>query len=281
MSDVEPITLVYERDDLPRFELPGGIRRLHGGDFGLPRRCLVANFVSTIDGVVSIPSLRRSNRVIADDSESDRFMMALLRACADVILVGSGTLIGSPSARWQVGSAYPAAAAELAELRRGLGRSGEPEVAIVTASGSIDPAHPAVRDGALVLTTAAGAERLSGLLPDPSRAIVLPGEDRVDLRAAVELLRVRGHDRILSEAGPRLFGSLVAEDLVDELFLTVSPLLAGRSGIGEKLALVEGLDLLPSRWLASRLLSVRLHGSHLFLRYRLGDGGAAPAATGP
>jgi riboflavin biosynthesis pyrimidine reductase len=73
----------------------------------------------------------------------------------------------------------------------------------------------------------------------------------------------------LSEAGPTLFGSLASAGLVDELFLTVSPLLAGRSALDINLGLVEGATFLPSRRLAGQLLSIRLRGSHIFLRYRL------------
>ena len=269
MSPLERIALIYERESLPRFELPLELHRLYGGDFGLPERSIYANFVSTIDGVVAIPALRHSNRLIGDDSQPDRFVIGLLRAFADVVLVGSGTLRGSPNARWQAQEAFPPAASSFAELRRLLGRAGEPEVAIVTGSGSIDTAHPALREGALVLTTARGAATLEGQLADASQLVVLPGSDRVDARAAVDFLRSRGHERILSEAGPTLFGSLASAGLVDELFLTVSPLLAGRSTLEPNLGLVEGASLLPSRRLGGQLLSARLHGSHLFLRYRL------------
>jgi riboflavin biosynthesis pyrimidine reductase len=55
---------------------------------------------------------------------------------------------------------------------------------------------------------------------------------------------------------------------VDELFLTVSPLLAGR-GDAARLSLVEGVELIPQTRVAGRLRSVRAHGSHLFLRYGL------------
>jgi riboflavin biosynthesis pyrimidine reductase len=266
---LEPIALIYEREGLPRFELPLDLHRLYGGYFGLPERSVYANFVSTIDGVVAIPALRRSNRLISDNSEPDRFVIGLLRACADAVLVGSGTLGGSPNTRWQAQGAFPPAASSLLELRRLLGRAGEPEVAIVTASGSIDPTHAALCEGALVLTTARGAATLEGQLGDDSQLVVLPGSDRVDARAVVDFLRSRGHERILSEAGPTLFGSLASAGLVDELFLTVSPLLGGRSTLERNLGLVEGASLLPSRRLGGQLLSVRLHGSHLFLRYRL------------
>jgi riboflavin biosynthesis pyrimidine reductase len=55
---------------------------------------------------------------------------------------------------------------------------------------------------------------------------------------------------------------------VDELFLTVSPVLAGR-GPTARLGLVEGVELVPQTRIAGRLRSVRTHGSHLFLRYGL------------
>jgi riboflavin biosynthesis pyrimidine reductase len=65
-----------------------------------------------------------------------------------------------------------------------------------------------------------------------------------------------------------MFGSLVASRLVDELFLTVSPVLAGRAA-GARLGLVEGVELVPQTRVVGRLRSVRTHGSHLFLRYAL------------
>jgi 5-amino-6-(5-phosphoribosylamino)uracil reductase len=73
---------------------------------------------------------------------------------------------------------------------------------------------------------------------------------------------------VLSEAGPNVFGSMLAAGLVDELFLTVSPLLGGR-GSGELLSLVEGVNLLPEARVRARLLSLRREGEHLFLRYAL------------
>jgi riboflavin biosynthesis pyrimidine reductase len=84
----------------------------------------------------------------------------------------------------------------------------------------------------------------------------------------VAALRALGHGRILSEGGPHLFGSLLADGLLDELFLTLSPLVAGRSSkAGEDLSLVEDLALLPDRRVAFELHGIRRHGEHLFLRY--------------
>lgn len=265
----EALELLHEEDGLPAYDLPDELRRLYGGVLGFVEPRLFANFVSTVDGVVAIPSERQSNRLIRGTSEGDRLVMALLRACADCVLVGSGTLRGSPRSIWAAGDAYPPAAPALAELRRRRGRPPNPAVAVLTASGSVDVAHPALGTGALVLTTERGAARLEGRLPAASEAVPLPGDDAVDLGAALGLLRLRGFPLVLSEAGPHVLGSLLAGKLVDELFLTLSPVLAGRSPASERLSLVEGAELLPGADVGGRLLSVRRQGEHLFLRYAL------------
>src|SRR5205807_7144697 len=126
-----------------------------------------------------------------------------------------------------------------------------------------------LREGAVVLTTRAGADRCHRALPREVEIVALEGETAVDAGEAVSALRDRGFARICSEAGPHVFGSLLAAGVVDELFLTVSPLLAGRSELGGRLGLVEGEELLPGRADPARLLGVRRHGAHLFLRYGL------------
>jgi riboflavin biosynthesis pyrimidine reductase len=268
MTGLEPLALLHERPESGR-RLPPELRRLYGGDLALPERCLYANFVQTVDGVVAIPSLPDSNRLIAGDSDADRFVMGLLRAAADLVLIGSGTLRASARGRWQPETVFPAGGEAYAALRRELGLERPPRVAILTASGSIPPDRAVLEDAPIVLTTEAGAARLAGALPAGVEVVALPGDAEVDVRSAVELLRERGYGRILSEAGPHVFGSLVAADLVDELFLTVSPLLAGRLPLGY-LGLVEGIALLPERTRHAQLRSARAHGSHLFLQYALG-----------
>jgi riboflavin biosynthesis pyrimidine reductase len=303
------LELLHELPGLPRFDLPPELEEAYGGALGFDRPRLFANFVSTIDGVVAIPELAQSNKLIRAESESDRFVMGLLRAAADAVLIGSGTLrassrglwtperafpaaadgfvmgllraaadavlIGSGTLRassrglWTPERAFPAAADGFAELRRRLGRPAAPERVVVTGTGSVPPSHPLFAEGALVLTTESGASRLEGTLPAASTIIALGDGATVDLRAAVAELRARGHELILSEAGPRAFGSLLEAGLVDELFLTVSPLIAGR-GTSERLNLVEGFEALPGRRLEGRLLSARRDGAHLFLRYEIG-----------
>jgi riboflavin biosynthesis pyrimidine reductase len=265
MTEVEPLALLAA-DPEPGLALPSELRRVYGGDLALPETCLYANFVQTVDGVVAIPSIPDSNRLVSGDSAADRFVMGLLRAAADVVLIGSGTLRASARGRWRAETVFPAAADAYAELRRELGLEPSPRVAILTASGSIPPDRAVLEDAPIVLTTRAGAGRLAGTLDGGVELVALPGEQEVDVASAVELLHERGHCRILSEAGPHVFGSLVAAGLVDELFLTVSPLLAGRSQSGA-FGLVEGVALLPEHARPLRVRSARSQGSHLFLQY--------------
>lgn len=264
---MDPLDLLYDAPGQPALALPDELRRLYGGPLGFAEPRLYANFVSTLDGVVAIPSLRQSNKLISAGSEADRLVMGLLRACAEAIVIGSGTFHGSPNGLWTAERAYPPASAALTELRRRLNRPPVPELAVLTRSGSIDVAHPVLERGALILTTALGEEALRGRVPSASTVISLG--DEVDPGRAVALLRERGHSLILTEGGPTVFGSFLAAGLVDELFLTLSPLLAGRAEHGDRLQLVEDAALLPDHRVSGRVLSVRKSEAHLFLRYEL------------
>jgi riboflavin biosynthesis pyrimidine reductase len=260
------LELLAEQPDLPQADLPEELRTLYGGGLGFAGPRVYANFVETIDGVVAIPDVERSNALIADESDADKFVIGLLRAFADVVVVGSGTLLASPKGTWRADKVHPPAADAFAELRRRLGKPEHPTVAIVTSGGSFDPLHPVLERGAVVLTTARAARELAA--PPAAEVVAVNDGDRVDPAAAVAALRARGFKTILSEGGPMLFSSLVAAGVVDELFLTVSPLLAGRSGM-RRLSLADGVELLPDLRVGARLLSIRRHESHLFLRYEL------------
>jgi riboflavin biosynthesis pyrimidine reductase len=271
MSDdasLHPLELLYEDVALPRASLPEGLARLYDGDLGIAEECVYANFVASLDGAVAIPSLPGSNGFIAGDSDADRFVMGLLRAFADVVLVGSGVLRASPRGTWQPGPICPHAADDYAEVRRNLGLTLGPEVAVLTGSGEIDAAHPVFETGALVLTSASGSERLVGRLPSASDVVSLGESPTIDPTRVVDALRGRGLRRVLCEAGPHTFGNLLRANVVDELFLTSSPLLVGDAGTGSRLRLVEAADLVPAE-VRPHLLSLRRDGSYLFARYAL------------
>jgi riboflavin biosynthesis pyrimidine reductase len=264
---MEPFDVLAEEAGLPAVELPSALARIYGGDLAFAESCVYANFVATLDGVVAIPELPNSNEVISGGSEADRFLMGLLRALADAVLVGAGVLRASPRGTWRAETIYPPAADAYAELRRDLSLPLAPEIAIVTGSGSIDPAHPVLAARSVVLTSDAGADRLAGMIPDTAAVVSLGPHRRFQGGEIVDALRERGHRRILCEAGPHTFGALVEAGRIDELFLTTSPFLAGDAGEGSRLRLVEDADLVPL--VEGRLLSVRRHCRHLFSRYAI------------
>ena len=233
---MEPLEPLLELEGLPRWELPAALERLYGGPLGFDEPRVVTNFVETLDGVVALPDVPRSNRIVADESEADLFVMALLRACADAVIVGSHTLLASPKNRWTAEAAYPAAAGQLTRLRRSLVLEGDPEVVVLSRTRQLE--SEALGDRLAVKRSVADA--IAGL-------------------------QARGARRILCEGGPTLFGSLLVDGVVDELFVTLSPVVAGRG-----LSLVEGVELLPGRRIGGTLNGVRRHASHLFLRYALG-----------
>jgi riboflavin biosynthesis pyrimidine reductase len=275
-ATLTPLEALFESPNLPGSALTPRLEELYGGPLGFDEPRVYANFVSTLDGVVAIPKSSSSNRLIRVGSEGDLFVIGLLRALADVVLTGAGTLAAFPRGRLTPEQSYPPGASDFAELRRTLGKDDRPEVAIVTGSGSIDPKHPVLKTGALVLTSAQGGARLAGRLPAASTVMSLGSEPALDPRDVVGALRARGHRLILSEVGPHGFGALVHAGVVDELFLTVSPIFVGGSRAGDRLGLVEGAAFLPEQRVQTRVLSVKREADHLFLRYALDH--PAPAA---
>jgi riboflavin biosynthesis pyrimidine reductase len=263
MAELDPPleTLFADATD----DLPDALLKPYGGGLGLARSAVYANFVVSIDGIAAIADLPASSKVIGGQDAGDRFVMALLRASADVVLTGAGTFRqhGGP---WTAEAILPGAAEAFAELRLRERRAESPTLAIVTASGKVEP-KPG--QDTIVLTTAAGAE----VVPAGFSEIVAIGDgEAVDAAGAVAALRERGFERILTEGGPNLMGQLLLAGLVDELFLTISPLFAGGGERpGDRSTLTPGIELLPDERVPGTLLSAKRRNSYLFLRVGLRD----------
>jgi riboflavin biosynthesis pyrimidine reductase len=268
-SGLQPLEALYEAPGLPTFEPPDELVTAYGGSLGFTEPRLYANFVASLDGVVAIPGELRSSHLIAAGSDADRFVMGLLRACADAVLIGANTLRESPRTRWTASNAYPPAAALYAELRRQRDRPPQPTLAVLSGSGRVDPQHPGLSEHTIIVTSKQGEAHLGRRLPRSATIVPIGQSSPLDPLAAVEVLRAGGHELILCEGGPTVFGALVAEGLVDELFLTISPLLAGRTSQEVRPALIESAGFLPGVSVAGRLLSLRRSLSHLFVRYAL------------
>jgi len=266
-------------DDVRGLGMPAELERRYGGGLLVPLRSdrptVVANFVSTLDGIVALWGGDLSGGgLVSGFHEPDRFVMGLLRAIADVVVVGAGTLRGSRTGRWTPDSVHPHSAAATAAWRAELGLSANPTTVIVTGSGDIPVRHPGLTDPdvpVVIATTPAGARRLAAMPLAPNVTVEPVGDgETVGGEDLVDLGRRLGARLILTEGGPHLLGELIRADLLDELFLTVAPQLVGRAGAG-RLGLVEGLGLAPADSPWHDLTSIRKSRDHLFLRYRRRD----------
>jgi riboflavin biosynthesis pyrimidine reductase len=237
------------------------------------RPTIVANFVSTLDGAVALsPEGGGGGGDISGHSESDRFMMALLRGLADVVVVGAGTMRVGHSHVWTAAHLQPDLAADFAAWRSEMWLTPQPTLIVVTASGNIDATHAGLNAPGVpvvVATTPTGADRLASL-PFSSNVRVAPVGDAkiVPAGAILELIGMLGGRLALCEGGPHLFGELLRARVVDELFLTMAPQVVGRDATNDRLSLVEGTSFGEKQGRWSSLTAVRRAGDDLFLRYR-------------
>lgn len=204
----------------------------------------MANFVSTLDGVVSygLPD-RAAASFISAGNEADRFVLGLLRACADAIIVGAGTLRQERDHIWTPDFVYPEASAEFAEMRQARGQPAHALVVFVSAGGNVDRSAPVFSSGI------------------PVRVVT-------GRRSADEIVAESGGGLLVCEGGPKLLGLFVRERRLDELFLTLAPQVAGRAPGAQRLGLVEGQAFTPAeaRWAA--LVTLKRSGDFVFSRYR-------------
>ena len=215
---------------------------------------VVVNFVVTLDGRIAIGG--RSGPI---GDEADREIFHGLRTQADAIMVGAGTIrterygriVRSPERRAR---------------REAEGLAPDPLAIVVSQRLHLPADLPLLQDehSTVAICTASAEE-----LPD-TRARVhylrAPADIDLELRPLLERLRTEfGVRSVLCEGGPSLNESLIREGLVDELFLSIAPKLAG----GPPLTILTG-DPLPEP-LVAELVWLLEHDGHLFGRYRLQD----------
>lgn len=180
-----------------------------------PGRHLRADFVVSIDGAVEI-----DGRAGPLGAPADRSAFMAMRAVADAILVGAGTARIERYRR-------PVLSEETKERRKARGQAAVPPLVLVSRRGVLTAEDRVFSNGyrpVVVTTSAAIAERGSlSVLAD----VIECGTDEVDLGKAIEMLMERGWERILCEGGPSLLLSLLNDDLLDQMCVTFSPLIAG------------------------------------------------------
>jgi riboflavin biosynthesis pyrimidine reductase len=240
---------------------------------------VISNFVTTLDGVVSLDVPGQSGGgPISGFNPHYRMVMGVLRAVTDVVIVGAGTLRAAPRHVWTAEYIYPPLAEAYGQLRAALGRSEPPLNVIVSASGAIDLNLRVFQSGevpVLIVTTQEGAQRIhEHALARLVRVEAVQQAGAISARLVLEAASaLRRSDTILVEGGPQLMGDFFAERCLDELFLTLAPQLAGRDSSSERPGLVAGKRFAPEHPVWGTLAGVKRGGSHLFLRYMFGAAG--------
>lgn len=241
------------------------------------RPWIYANFVQTLDGIVSLLGDEASGADIGGLPE-DRWLMDLLRAHADAVILGMGTLraeqrLQRPRPR---GPVFRIVHPELEQLRTRLGRGRQRNI-LVTAHAAFQLGDYAVFDGGLVdatvVTTHEGARNLDAQRaghPGVDVIAVDPAGDSVDLPQAVAALQQRyGIRYLLCEGGPSLYSAMLTAGLIDEKFLTVSPVEVGAmSAHGPRPTVLPGVSLSRQDAVRWRWLSCRKVADYQFHRFR-------------
>ena len=206
------------------------------GRFGFPpapaeRQWIYSNFVQSLDGIVSFKGKHATGADISQLPE-DHWLMDFLRAHSDAILLGVNTLIEETQLLGNRGPDYSIGDPELRTLRAKLGRGKEKHI-FVTGAAYLNLSGYRVFDAGpaevYIVTTKLGAHRLSEKNTHPHVKVIVAGEEIfVDLAQAMRVLRQEhGIERLLCEGGPTLYGYLSKAGLVDEKFLTISPMEVG------------------------------------------------------
>lgn len=231
------------------------------------------NFVMSRDGRVSFNEPGKSSGgPVSGYSPHDRWMMALLRARADAVLLGGTSFNAATRHVWTPEAVFPDDAPAWSALRAAEGRQPIPVHVVVTRSGNFYAPSPVITDPAvptLIATTSAGLPRARELAGDAPNVEILGMGERIDFPGLLHLLAVeRGVQTVLSEAGPQVYGALIESHAVDDEFLTLSPIVVGSSTNKPRPSLVENAAFMPDTPPRTRLLSLRRAGDYLFLHSR-------------
>lgn len=238
--DVDP-DAVYATDE----------RRPHAS-----RPWVIANFVSSLDGAIAVDG--RSGPL---GGPADKRVFRSIRAVADVILVGAGTVRAE-------NYGPPALTEELRSQRQARGQTELPRIAVVTASLNLDFASRLFADPELrpiVITDSVADPDLRDRAGDVADVVVTASDNGIDLAVALDELHKLGAEVVLCEGGPTLAGQLAAAGLVDELCLTLSGALVG----GTSPRVLNGPTLNPiQRMTLARIIEA---DGLLFLRHVRAD----------
>jgi riboflavin biosynthesis pyrimidine reductase len=209
-----------------------------------------ANFIASVDGAAT-----HEGRTGGLNNADDKKVFDMLRMMCDVLLVGAGTLrtegyaelrLEDPAVAWRLGQGLPA----------------QPTLAIVSGRLGLAPEMPALARAptrAIIFTHGQSSSELRQRLSGTADVVVC-GDRAVEPRTMLAALAQRALLQVLCEGGPHLLGTLIEADCIDELCLTLSPVVEN----GSAGRITAGAPLSPRRM---RLLQVITAGDMLMLRY--------------
>ncbi|WP_237536019.1 pyrimidine reductase family protein [Streptomyces sp. SID3343] len=216
------------------------------------RTWLRANMVAGIDGAAQAPDGLSDGL----SSPADKKIFGILRALADVIVVGASTVRNE-------GYGPPRPNREHAAAREAAGQRPVPVIAVVSRSLAVDFTSPLFTE-AIVPTIVITCEqaRPEGLEAAAKYGdVILAGRDRVDFALALDALAERGLTRQLTEGGPHVLAQIAASGRLDELCLTIGPLLTA----GPADRILAGPTLTPPQ--PMHPISLLEEDGSLFARY--------------
>jgi 5-amino-6-(5-phosphoribosylamino)uracil reductase len=219
---------------------------------GHAHRWMRANMVSSVDGAAQADG--KSGGL---SGSADKRVMGVMRALADVIVVGASTV------RVEGYDKPPSARPQFAALRADAGQAEVASYAVVSASLDLDfdsPRYTEARIPTITITVAdAPTDRLAAARA--AGEVIIAGEGRVDMALALDAIAGSGRGRLLCEGGPHLLSAITHAGYLDELCLTLSPQLRG----GSAMRLLEGVDLDPA--VSMTLHTLLVEEGFLFARY--------------
>lgn len=274
---VEPFTTLFDEQPSTDRVLPDPFPQVYSA-WPLPeapadRPFACVNFVMSHDGRVSfnLPGHLGGADVSRRDSH-DRWLMGLLRARADAVLIGGSSIAAAGNHVWTPQAVAPDDAPAWAALREIEKRDPAPLLVVLTRSGNVPDHAPSLDNPdlpVLIATTSKGAERSRQTLGDRQWVRYLDTGDDLDQREVMRRLRhEHGVRHLLVEGGPQIYGALLRDKLIDDAFVTLSPLMIGESDEQRRPSLLEGVAFGPDDPPALRLLSLHRNGSYLYLHSR-------------
>ena len=181
---------------------------------------LRANFATSLDGAITGPD-GRSGSV---NTAADHVVFELLRALSDVVVVGAGTLRSEGYTALTVADRWRS-------TRSALGLGADLPLVCVSNTGAVPPRLRDAPTGTVLMATHTGSPGLAEAQQVlGSEQVLVCGDDAVDDARLVAMLGDRGWNRVLTEGGPHLVSSMIAARVLDEVCLSLTPVVVGGDG---------------------------------------------------